>query len=73
MQCLPDSLLGRSYYRPTDQGLEIRYQERLKQIKAWKALHAPRAPRGLEKIILAFFARNRYTIDTFYIYWRDDG
>jgi len=33
----------------------------------------PRAPGGLEKIILAFFARNRYAIDTFYIYWRDDG
>ncbi len=48
MQCLPDSLLGRSYYRPTDQGLEIRYQERLKQIKAWKALHAP-GPRGDQK------------------------
>ena len=45
MQCLPDSLLGRSYCRPTDQGLEIRYQERLKQIKAWKALHAP-GPQG---------------------------
>lgn len=43
MQCLPDSLLGRSYYRPTDQGLESRYQERLKQIKAWKAQHDPAA------------------------------
>lgn len=48
MQCLPDSLLGRSYYRPTDQGLEIRYQERLKQIKAWKALHPP-GPGGIRK------------------------
>ena len=35
MRCLPDSLLGREYYRPTDQGLEARYKERLEQIKAW--------------------------------------
>ena len=39
MQCLPDSLLGREYYRPTDQGLEPRYAERLKSIKDWKAAH----------------------------------
>ena len=36
MRCLPDSLLDRAYYQPTDQGLEARYQERLRQIKAWK-------------------------------------
>ncbi len=36
MQCLPDSLVGRAYYRPTDQGLEARFKERLEQIKAWK-------------------------------------
>ena len=36
MQCLPDSLLDREYYRPTDQGVEARYAERLEQIKAWK-------------------------------------
>ena len=39
MQCLPDSLAGREYYRPTDQGLEGRYKERLKEIKAWKKAH----------------------------------
>ena len=37
MRCLPDSLLGRVYYDPTDQGLEVRFKERLAQIKAWKA------------------------------------
>jgi ATPase related to the helicase subunit of the Holliday junction resolvase len=37
MQCLPDSLLGRVYYEPTEQGLESRFKERLEQIKAWKA------------------------------------
>lgn len=36
MQCLPDSLLDREYYRPTDQGAEGTYKERLEKIKAWK-------------------------------------
>lgn len=36
MQCLPDSLIGRSYYKPTEQGLEAKYKQRLEQIKAWK-------------------------------------
>ena len=39
MQCLPDSLLGREYYVPTEQGLEARYKARLEQIKEWKAAH----------------------------------
>lgn len=42
MQCLPDSLLGREYYRPTEQGLEMRYKARLEQIKAWKKEHEQR-------------------------------
>jgi putative ATPase len=37
MRCLPDSLLGKEYYEPTEQGLESRFKERLAQIKAWKA------------------------------------
>ena len=37
MQCLPPSLLGREYYRPTEEGNEARYKERLAQIKKWKA------------------------------------
>ncbi len=36
MQCLPDSLVGRKYYRPTNQGSEARVQERLRQIESWK-------------------------------------
>lgn len=36
MQCLPDSLAGRRYYQPTDQGLEKRVKERLMQILEWK-------------------------------------
>ncbi len=39
MQCLPDSLADRVYYRPTTQGVEGRYKERLEQIKAWKKQH----------------------------------
>ena len=39
MQCLPDSLLGKSYYQPTEEGFEARYKERLRQIKEWKRKH----------------------------------
>ncbi len=39
MQCLPDSLLGRNYYVPTDQGKEAQVKEKLEKIKAWKASH----------------------------------
>ncbi|MBO6237091.1 MAG: replication-associated recombination protein A [Schwartzia sp.] len=39
MQCLPDSLLGREYYRPTEQGVEGRYKARLAEIKEWKRAH----------------------------------
>lgn len=41
MQCLPDSLVGRIYYHPTDQGLEPRFQARLDRIRAWKEKHQP--------------------------------
>ena len=36
MQCLPDSLKEREYYRPTKQGLEDKLRERLLRIKEWK-------------------------------------
>ena len=36
MQCLPDSLKNKIYYHPSEEGLEIRYKERLKQIKEIK-------------------------------------
>ena len=39
MQCLPDSLLNRTYYEPSEQGLEARFKERLQQIKEWKRQH----------------------------------
>ncbi len=37
MQCLPDSLVGRAYYIPTEQGVEAKFKARLEQIKAWKS------------------------------------
>ena len=40
MQCLPDSLVGREYYKPTTQGLEAKWKERLEYIKNWKKQHA---------------------------------
>ena len=33
MQCLPESLAGRIYYRPTREGLEAKIQERLLQLR----------------------------------------
>ena len=39
MQCLPDSLLGKEYYRPTEEGLEARFGARLREIKEWKKEH----------------------------------
>ena len=45
LQCLPDSLLGKTYYQPTSQGLEEKYGQRLAQIKAWKEAHAASQPR----------------------------
>ncbi len=39
MQCLPDSLLGKEYYYPTQQGLEAKYKAKLEKIKEWKKTH----------------------------------
>lgn len=39
LQCLPDSLKNRTYYSPTEQGLEVRIKNRLDEIKKWKAEH----------------------------------
>jgi putative ATPase len=40
MQCLPDSLLDRRYYEPTDIGMEKQFRERLEQIRRWQAQHS---------------------------------
>ncbi len=39
MDCLPPSLLEKTYYQPTTQGNEKRFKERLTQIKEWKKVH----------------------------------
>ncbi len=39
MQCLPDLLVGREYYLPTEEGVESKYKARLAEIKAWKKAH----------------------------------
>jgi putative ATPase len=38
MQCLPDNLKGRTYYHPTNDGLEARIRERLQEIRKLKAI-----------------------------------
>jgi putative ATPase len=37
MDCLPDSLRGRTYYHPTEQGIEKRIKDRLQEIKRRRA------------------------------------
>jgi putative ATPase len=37
MQCLPENLAGRSWYKPTDQGFEQRLRVRLEEIRKLKA------------------------------------
>lgn len=39
MQCLPDSLKDRQYYRPTQEGAEKAVKERLQVVREWKAEH----------------------------------
>ena len=42
MQCLPDSLLGKEYYFPTEEGTEAKFKTRLEEIKDWKKRHSDR-------------------------------
>lgn len=37
MKCLPDALLNRTYYKPSDQGSEVKVARRMAQIQAIKA------------------------------------
>jgi putative ATPase len=43
MQCLPDNLAGRSWYKPTDQGFEQRLRQRLDEIRKIKSRGASHA------------------------------
>jgi putative ATPase len=40
MSCLPDSLAGRTFYNPTDQGFEQRLRQRMEEIKRLKSAAA---------------------------------
>jgi putative ATPase len=48
MECLPESLRGRSYYRPTNEGMEKRIRERLEEIKKLKRAAPGRTKRDSE-------------------------
>jgi putative ATPase len=41
MQCLPDNLKDRSYYQPTNEGIEKRIRERLEEIKKTRSKKSP--------------------------------
>lgn len=36
MQCMPDVLVGREYYYPTEQGIEVKLKARYEKIEKWK-------------------------------------
>lgn len=40
MTCLPESLAGKQYYKPTNQGLELKFAERYKAILKWQEDHS---------------------------------
>lgn len=48
MQCLPDSLRGRTYYQPTSEGMEKRIRERLEEIKKLRQTKSSRTKRESE-------------------------
>ncbi len=39
MQTMPDNLVGKQYYHPSNQGSEVRWAQRLAQIQAWHWEH----------------------------------
>jgi len=49
MQCLPDNLCDRVYYRPTNEGVEKRIRERLEEIKRLRSQTSEKAPSRSKK------------------------
>lgn len=43
-QCLPDALLGREFYQPTERGLEARIAEKLRELRSARAAALARRP-----------------------------
>ncbi len=48
MECMPDNLRGREYYKPTSEGIEKRIRERLAEIRRLRSTNAgdPHKPKG---------------------------
>ena len=42
MQTMPDNLVGKTYYHPSNQGSEVRWAQRLEQIAQWYREHDPK-------------------------------
>lgn len=42
MQTMPDNLVGKTYYHPSNQGSEVRWAQRLEQIAQWHREHDPK-------------------------------
>lgn len=42
MQTMPDNLVHKRYYHPSDQGSEVRWGQRLAEIEAWHQAHDPK-------------------------------
>jgi putative ATPase len=49
MQCLPDNLRGRVYYRPTGEGIEKRIRERMEEIKRLRSARGESISPGSER------------------------
>ena len=50
IECLPENLRGRVYYQPTNEGIEKRIRERLKEIKQQRSRAAePRSPKAADR------------------------
>ncbi len=49
MQCLPDNLRGRVYYRPTAEGIEKRIRERMEEIKRLRSARGENIPSHSER------------------------
>jgi putative ATPase len=46
MQTMPDNLVGKKYYHPSNQGSEVRWAQRLAQIEQWHREHDPQPPKA---------------------------
>ena len=42
MECLPPSLAGTRYYRPTEAGAEVRFKQKYEAVAAWRKEHMPK-------------------------------